>query len=289
MAEEMDNFELYTKLVAKICETKLAYLISKDVSFEFVGQEDSKINERNVQLEKDAMALIIPLEAIESSLVLHSDLEQIPAIADIFAGGDGEVAPELTETQRMVFLDTSTQFLTSVFKYLVFKGKDLQLEYGDTKEQSIEAGKETALELYGTMEPIAYRLKLTINDKSIEFVVNVDKAHYENFIEKLSNIFPNVNLDTIIDQLKKELNTTRANTKFDLEPGVKSNKEDALYMVDEKRNLGFISDVNLDLIVELGRVDMEFSDVLNLAKGSAIELDRHCSESVDLYVHNPYA
>lgn len=62
--------------------------------------------------------------------------------------------------------------------------------------------------------------------------------------------------------------------------------KDELYTVDESRNLDFISDVNLDLIVELGRVDLELNKVLNLAKGSAIELDRQCNESVDLYVHN---
>ena len=173
------------------------------------------------------------------------------------------------------------------FKYLVFKSDDLQLSYGETKDQIIEAAKEKNVDMFGNMAATAFRLKLTINEThSIEFVVNVDKERYNDFLEKLAIVFPVVNIDTIGEQLKKEMSSIKINSKYDLEPGVKNNKEDSLYRIDEKRNLSFISDVNLDLIVELGRVDMEFSDVLNLTKGSAIELDRHCSQSVDLYVHN---
>lgn len=287
MSENQDNFELYTKLVAKICETKLAYLISKDVKFELLGKEDSKIIDKKITTEKDSMCLAIPLEALESSLVVYSDLEQVPPIADIFAGGDGKVDPELTDSQKMVFLDTTTQFLTSVFKYLVYKSDDLQLEYGETRDQIFEASKETEIDMFGNMDATAIRFKLTIDeDTSLELVVNIDKMRYERFVEKLLTVFPALNLDTIGDTLKKEMSAVKSSSKYDIEPGAKNNKEDSLYVVDEKRNLGFISDVNLDLIVELGRVDMEFSDVLDLTKGSAIALDRHCSQSVDLYVHN---
>jgi flagellar motor switch protein FliN len=287
MSENQDNFELYTKLVAKICETKLAYLISKDVRLEYIGQEESKIIDKKIEPEKESMSFSIPLETIESSLVVYSELDQVPAIADIFAGGDGKVGPVLSDSQKMVFLDTTTQFLTSVFKFLVYKSDDLQLAYGETRDQILEPGKENIVDMFGNMQAIAFRLKLTIDEaSSIELVVNVDKERYEAFIEKLTKIFPSVNLDTIEDQLKKEMSAVKASNRYDIDPSTKKNKEDSLYVVDETRNLDFISDVNLDLIVELGRVDMEFSDVLNLTKGSAIELDRHCSQSVDLYVHN---
>ena len=287
MPNREEIFELYTKLIAKICETKLAYLISKEVKLEFLNHEESKIKERKVQLEKDSLAFMIPLESIDSSLVVFLEQAQVPAIADIFSGGDGNVEPELSDNQKLVFLDTTTQFLTSVFKYLVFKSDNLQLAYGDTKDQLIATGVETELDIFGTLRAIALNMKLTIDgDHSVDFIVNIDKEHYSAFLEKLLPVFPNVNLDTIAEKLKKDLTVTKPNGKFDIDIGSKRTKEDSLYIVDEKRNLDFISDVNLDLIVELGRVDMEFNQVLNLTKGSAIELDRHCSQSVDLYVHN---
>ena len=51
------------------------------------------------------------------------------------------------------------------------------------------------------------------------------------------------------------------------------------------RGMGMIMDIPLDVTVELGRVRMLIKDVLELAMGSIVELDRVAGEPVDLLVN----
>ena len=42
----------------------------------------------------------------------------------------------------------------------------------------------------------------------------------------------------------------------------------------------------LELVAVLGKANMQVSDMLNLAKGTVIELDRKVGEAIDIYVNN---
>jgi flagellar motor switch protein FliN/FliY len=53
----------------------------------------------------------------------------------------------------------------------------------------------------------------------------------------------------------------------------------------DSANLDLLLDVNLKVTVELGRTNLKFRDVLNLANGSVIELGRQTSEPVDIMVN----
>jgi len=55
--------------------------------------------------------------------------------------------------------------------------------------------------------------------------------------------------------------------------------------VAEAANLDMLLDVNLKITVELGRANLKFRDVLNLANGSIVELARQTSEPVDILVN----
>ncbi len=55
--------------------------------------------------------------------------------------------------------------------------------------------------------------------------------------------------------------------------------------VSDTANLDLLLDVNLQVTVELGRATLKFRDVLNLAPGSVVELDRQTSEPVDILVN----
>jgi flagellar motor switch protein FliN/FliY len=56
--------------------------------------------------------------------------------------------------------------------------------------------------------------------------------------------------------------------------------------VDIEHNLSLLMDIKMGLIVELGRAEMPLKDILKLAKGSVVELDRLSGEPVDLFVNN---
>jgi flagellar motor switch protein FliN len=49
--------------------------------------------------------------------------------------------------------------------------------------------------------------------------------------------------------------------------------------------LGMLGDVDLHVMVELGRTEMIVEDVLKLASGSVVELDKLAGDPVDVYVN----
>lgn len=51
------------------------------------------------------------------------------------------------------------------------------------------------------------------------------------------------------------------------------------------RSVEFLLDVPLQVTVELGRAKMKIADLLKLAKGSVVELDKVAGEALDLRVN----
>ena len=52
------------------------------------------------------------------------------------------------------------------------------------------------------------------------------------------------------------------------------------------RNIDMLLDVELEVLVELGRKSMKIRDVLKLGKGSLIELNKTAGEPLTIYVNN---
>ena len=55
---------------------------------------------------------------------------------------------------------------------------------------------------------------------------------------------------------------------------------------DLSNGIELLSDVDLDVMVELGRAEMLVEDVLRLGEGSVVELDKLAGDPVDVYVNN---
>ncbi len=51
------------------------------------------------------------------------------------------------------------------------------------------------------------------------------------------------------------------------------------------RGMDLLSDVNVDVTIELGRTHMLVEDVLRLAEGAVVELDKLAGDPVDIYVN----
>jgi flagellar motor switch protein FliN/FliY len=90
-------------------------------------------------------------------------------------------------------------------------------------------------------------------------------------------------------------NTVRTGAVPGMDPsscatGVMDDESDSLIRdlkgdVSDTANLDLLLDVNLQVSVELGRAALKFREVLNLAPGSVVELDRQTSEPVDILVN----
>ncbi len=56
-------------------------------------------------------------------------------------------------------------------------------------------------------------------------------------------------------------------------------------LADAPEGIDMLSDVNLDVTIELGRTRMFVEDVLKLAEGAVVELDKLAGDPVDIYVN----
>ena len=77
-------------------------------------------------------------------------------------------------------------------------------------------------------------------------------------------------------------------TLTDLQNGVPSNP-DAPMEPESKRtaaDLEAVFDVNVNVSAILGKSTMEVSQLLKLAKGSVVELDRKIGEAIDIFVND---
>jgi flagellar motor switch protein FliN/FliY len=54
---------------------------------------------------------------------------------------------------------------------------------------------------------------------------------------------------------------------------------------EESVNLNLLMDINLEIVVELGRTKKKINEILELSQGSIIELDRVSGEPVDLLIN----
>jgi len=61
---------------------------------------------------------------------------------------------------------------------------------------------------------------------------------------------------------------------------------DAAAVTGEPAAIDMLSDVDLNVSIELGRTDMLVEDVLKLSEGSVVELDKLAGDPVDVYVNN---
>ena len=55
--------------------------------------------------------------------------------------------------------------------------------------------------------------------------------------------------------------------------------------IDSSNNLDMLKDVNVEVLVELGRITMPLGDVLNLSKGSVVELENLAGEQINVLVN----
>lgn len=88
----------------------------------------------------------------------------------------------------------------------------------------------------------------------------------------------------------QNINTSNDSSFSDVSPvtvqSVKFSSFDSLPQVSsDSKNLDLLMDIKLKLTVELGRTEMPIGKVLELARGSVIELDKIAGEPVELYAN----
>lgn len=82
-----------------------------------------------------------------------------------------------------------------------------------------------------------------------------------------------------------EPGTMRGPVERPVNPG-RAGGTDPSATYDSAGNLSMLMGVHLNLTVELGRTNLSVRQVLELQKGTVVELDRTAGEAVDIYVND---
>lgn len=90
-----------------------------------------------------------------------------------------------------------------------------------------------------------------------------------------------------MDALQESINAVLAGASEDTagEPPSEKKVEQLSTALGENSAINMLMDVNLLFTVELGRTQMSIKHVLELQRGSVVELDRVAGEPVDVYVN----
>jgi len=99
---------------------------------------------------------------------------------------------------------------------------------------------------------------------------------------------PEKDVDLLLAQAERALASIGSELPEDLPPGASTYQFEEFCgapATTENATLDLISDVELDLKIELGRTHMYLEDVLKLRQGSVVPLDKLAGDPVDIYVN----
>lgn len=86
-----------------------------------------------------------------------------------------------------------------------------------------------------------------------------------------------------IDALLVDHNQSEINEPFQFR---ELESDDVGQSINGKMNMDLLLDIQLEIVVELGRTKKKISEVLELTSGSIVELDKMAGEPVDIFVNN---
>lgn len=97
----------------------------------------------------------------------------------------------------------------------------------------------------------------------------------------------NENIDTVEEEFNSATETF--SEPVTVQPVKFSSFENEVHTsAEENSNLDILMDIQLELTVELGRCELPIKKVLELTKGSIIELNKIAGEPVDLYANGKH-
>jgi flagellar motor switch protein FliN len=188
------------------------------------------------------------------------------------------------------FIKCLDDLIISIVNRLKQIDQQVDLNFTNLQHRTLDLSREESLmaPASGVEEPIGLGFLVEGLHSDVETTL-----HIELNSETLETLVQTINISKVTNDffeiVGREYGTfyEEAKDKDNKNKGkITKSKVETVYKIDEGRNLNFLKDSTLELILELGRAEMTFKEVLRLTKGSAIQLDRNCKQPVDLYIHN---
>ncbi len=250
-------------------------------------KEAKNINEFSKELG-DGVSAEINFEAgIDGANLLFFKNTDAIAFANTVMGSDSQETDEnsqLGQLQLSAFGEIATQFSSKITTGLTTYLETKIGALSPAIKQQIKGKFEVSSTLASApVILISYNLDLENKSSNIYQIMSIALA--KDIIEKYKEAkIPNYNALKGYADLSKTDNTN-GNTPVTVQPVRFSSFDNAPQITSDGKNLDLLMDIKLKLTVELGRTEMPIKKVLELAKGSVIELDKIAGEPVELYAN----
>jgi flagellar motor switch protein FliN len=284
-----ESFTKIAKIIAIEASAKLSSLLNKKIQINFSRFFESTIQADKFEYdpEKNYLYSVNIEEPRLGPIYLLTNQNQMIPILELLQDKEYDKSQEdIPSNLQMLFSDAVQTTIVAICKRFSNLNKDVKLKLGDKEILKMNPQEiETQKVLPDTSEPIGLGFKINHNNIEHPVHLEVNGALVEHLVKNLKNIVESLNISEFEEEIYKGYGV-----KLEISSGsmidASGDSDSSSSKIDQKRNLGILRDINMELIIELGRAEMSMKDVLRLTRGSAIELDRQCSDPVDIFVHN---
>ena len=271
-------------------------------------EEFESIQDIFTKVESGVGALVSCELGLEGATLYIFGVNDSMCIADAIMGAKLDTSPrekEISELQMNVLTETYAQFTSKIADYLTSQ-LDTKVGIIPPKVEVFNPDKPLETELLGEKSFILLSFNLSLTEEHNGTVYQVLPKLYLNSLLETYRIATNTNHNLLqgtdgedeLDISDKEQNTEPEesfpedlsllnNDQVTVQPVSFSSFDDAPVISNSQtdKNLNLLMDIKLKLTVELGRTELPIKKVLELARGSIIELDKVAGEPVELYAN----
>lgn len=274
----MENYiNKITDYLPKI-EEFLTSVLLEETKVTITDQSTINTAENYGQLPKEDIYLLAQDSVSELDIVATLDKEWFGLLSSIMLGVEEKGFNDATNDLLKKF---ASELLTNFKRFLSEDGQEIDIDQIQVLEQSAMEGllKHSSyfvamLEVEGLADENVHAT-IMIGDPEARLVVEASEPELE---EESEDGFKEAKGEDL--HVEDEVLTGHYIEFEDF-----GDDEGINLVSDDGNNMDMLRDVDMDVSVELGRIQLPLGRVLQLAKGSVIELDKLAGEPVDILVN----
>jgi len=291
--------------------TTLAQLLGKNVNITTPEVKVFKSIKDSYIIDEDHLTVEITYEkGLPGTAVLALKTNDSAILADLMMGGKGEAeSTEISELQISAIGEAMNQMVGTASTALS-NMLNTQIGISPPVIKILEKGKDIELNkelLENSIVAIKFKLIIeeVVDSEIIQFMTVVaakaQVKEVKDMMESMSkDLKENLKSDSVVETIMKEAESRATgelsgvsapgeaglNGQVTVQPVQFSSFDKTSNIFGEtNRNLNLVLDVKLGLTVELGRTTLPIKNVLELTRGSIIELDKVAGEPVELFAN----
>lgn len=290
---EIDTLKEMLNISMSASSSSLSMLLSNDVKVEEPELQEFENSTELLKAFKDntLFAHANYQKSFEGSFIYMFKPQDAAVLADLMMGGAGKVkAGKLGDLQVSAVQEAINQMNSSIYSNL-----------SNMFSLDVNAA-EVELADYDEKNPPEYLEEFNCPLVTISFKLEVGDILSSNFVQVIPADVIKFQATTIDETVKiSDTNKSLMEEETEISPeAIESMSKDAVTVQpvqftsfdnhpsnkSDNGNIDLLMDIKLKLSVELGRTELPIKRVLELTRGSIIELDKVAGEPVELYAND---